>query len=80
MCYSGDATCTLEPFKLSSTLSPVAHASAKNVSDAARAVIQECVVRRRIGGAADKIGEFDPTVRWDVRILVASVVVRMSSL
>ena len=35
----------------------IAHASAKNVSDAARAVIQECVIRRRIGGAAVRIGE-----------------------
>ena len=37
--------------------SGIAHASPKNVSDAARAVIQECVIRRRIGGRASQIGE-----------------------
>ena len=35
----------------------IAHASPKNVTDAARAIIQECVIRRRIGGIASQIGE-----------------------
>ncbi|KAL8784901.1 MAG: hypothetical protein Q9213_003714 [Squamulea squamosa] len=34
----------------------IAHASAFNVSEAARAVIQHCVISRRIGGIANNIG------------------------
>lgn len=35
----------------------IAHASAKNISDAARAIIVQCVIPRRIGGIAKFIGE-----------------------
>lgn len=34
----------------------VAHASADNVTEAARAIIVRCVLRRRIGGVAMNIG------------------------
>lgn len=56
--YSGDVACVVVPhIRLSLPRAEIAHASAKNVSDAARAVIQECVIRRRIGGSAVQIGK-----------------------
>ena len=51
---SDDATCLLFPVLVEPQV--IGHASAMNVSDAARAVLQECVIRRRIGGAAIRIG------------------------
>lgn len=60
MCCLDDATCTLKPYLLSTL--PSALASAKNVTEAARANIQQCVIRRRIGGTARQIGEVDPRV------------------
>ena len=54
----GDLGCRIFPNLLKSIpQTDIAHASAKNVSDAARALIQECVIRRRIGGGAVHIGE-----------------------
>ena len=50
---SDDATCVILP---TISVGIIGHASAMNVSDAARAILQECVVRRRIGGAATRIG------------------------
>ena len=35
----------------------MARASAKNVTEAVRAVIQECVIRRGTGGNAQQIGK-----------------------
>ncbi|KAM0794012.1 hypothetical protein BDR22DRAFT_877166 [Usnea florida] len=56
----GDVTCGIIPkLRLSTPAIEIAHASAKNVSDAARAVIQECVIRRRIGGLGFQIGGDD---------------------
>lgn len=37
---------------------PLAHASAREVTEAARAVMRDCVIARRIGGTARMIGEF----------------------
>ena len=51
---SDDATCTMFPTTI--PLTAVGHASAMNVSDAARAILQQCVIRRRIGGIAEQIG------------------------
>ena len=54
----GDLLCRIFPHILTSIpQTEIAHASAKNVSDAARALIQECVIRRRIGGSVKQIGE-----------------------
>ena len=50
---SDDATCLIVPVTRPGI---VGHASAMNVSDAARAILQECVIRRRIGGFATGIG------------------------
>lgn len=50
---SDDATCMIEP---SVRVGVTGHASAMNVSDAARAILQACVIRRRIGGAATRVG------------------------
>lgn len=49
-----DAICVVQP-----TLAPnqfIAHASAFNVTEAAREVIRTCVLRRRLGGVATTIG------------------------
>ena len=62
MCCLDDATCTLQPYLLSHLHYATALASAKNVTEAARAIIKECVIRRRIGGTARQIGEGDPRV------------------
>ena len=51
---SDDANCLLVPTLLD--LRAIGHASAMNVSDAARAILQECVIRRRIGGSVVGIG------------------------
>ena len=53
---SDDATCLIIPLLEVGDVGMTGHASAMNVSDAARAVLQECVIRRRIGGAAGRIG------------------------
>ena len=54
----GDINCRIFPNLMSSPpKTDIAHASAKNVSDAARAVIQECVIKRRLGGFGAQIGE-----------------------
>ena len=50
---SDDATCPVVPIV---RLGIAGHASAMNVSDAARAILQECVIKRRIGGFATRIG------------------------
>lgn len=39
---------------------PVGHASAANVSHAAREVIKACVLQRRVGGGAKNIGRICP--------------------
>ena len=51
---SDDATCLLLPVLVGPLV--IGHASAMNVSDAARVILQECVIRRKIGGAAREIG------------------------
>ena len=51
---SDDATCAVIP--TTRPVTAIGHASAMNVSDAARAVLQQCVIRRRIGGFAEQIG------------------------
>ena len=61
--YPGDLGCRIDPVLMPSLpRTEIAHASAKNVSDAARAFIQECVIRRRIGGEVQQVGE-DATVQ-----------------
>ena len=50
---SDDATCAVAPLV---DIGITGHASAMNVSDAARAILQECVIKRRIGGAATRLG------------------------
>ena len=46
----------------------VGHASAFNVSEAVRAVITTCVIRRRIGGIATSIGMASvPPWLWLIR-------------
>ncbi|KAM0796632.1 hypothetical protein BDR22DRAFT_893139 [Usnea florida] len=54
---SDDAACLMIPLLNPSQGQGVTgHASAMNVSDAARAILQECVIRRRLGGFAPRIG------------------------
>ncbi len=52
-----DGICTIQPFSMSNMAGDVAHGSAHNVTEGARAVIQQCVMRRGIGGSARKIGK-----------------------
>lgn len=52
MPWLDDATCVVEPYKISRYAFDIATASAFNVTEAARAVILECVVRRRVGGVS----------------------------
>ena len=51
---SDDGTCVMSPALESGAT--MARASAANVSEAGRAIIQECVIKRRIGGQASNIG------------------------
>ncbi|KAL8881104.1 MAG: hypothetical protein Q9198_001623 [Flavoplaca austrocitrina] len=52
---SNDTKCRINP-RVSPQL-PVGHASARNVSQAALAIIRTCVVPRRVGGEARNIGK-----------------------
>lgn len=52
-----DATCILQPHLIYDTKGQIGKASAREVAEAARAVIQQCVIQRRIGGTASDIGE-----------------------
>ncbi|KAL8934688.1 MAG: hypothetical protein Q9211_005100 [Gyalolechia sp. 1 TL-2023] len=54
MLVGDDTKCILEP--IMPPIHQIGHASAWNVTEAARAVIQSCVIRRRIGGVAHYIG------------------------
>ncbi|KAL8847578.1 MAG: hypothetical protein Q9221_007398, partial [Calogaya cf. arnoldii] len=49
-----DTKCQIVP-RLDQRLN-IGQASASNISDAARAVIRECVIKRRLGGEAVNIG------------------------
>ena len=53
---SDDAACLMIPLLKKGNQALTGHASAMNVSDAARAILQECVIRRRLGGFAVRIG------------------------
>ena len=52
---SDDAACLMVPFMRPHS-QVTGHASAMNVSDAARAILHDCVIRRRLGGLAFQIG------------------------
>ena len=52
-----DATCMIGASIKSTAPNLMARASARNVTEAARAIIQECVIRRRTGGHAMQIGK-----------------------
>ncbi|KAL8716699.1 MAG: hypothetical protein Q9225_005997, partial [Loekoesia sp. 1 TL-2023] len=52
--FSNDTKCLIKPAMQSGQT--VAHASALNITEAARSIIQGCVIRRRLGGAAHQIG------------------------
>lgn len=68
-----DATCVIVP-KMEQYFS-LAHASARQVTEAARAVMQTCVIARRIGGTARMIGGFFPNndPGKTIRVLKASI-------
>lgn len=56
-----DGNCAILP---TSTTDLLARASARNVTEAARAIIRECVIRRRVGGLAAYIGRVDHKRHW----------------
>ena len=54
---SDDATCTIAPAIKGQAPNHMARASARNVTEGGRAIIQECVIKRRTGGQALQIGK-----------------------
>ena len=64
---SDDATCMFFPVT-TPTATVVGHASAMNVSDAARAILQQCVIRRRVGGYATQIGGDNHVGVWMAKL------------
>lgn len=56
---SDDAFCRIAPLIMRGQTTKIARASAENVTEAAKKIIQECVIRRRVGGAAVGIGRVD---------------------